>query len=92
MLSVQVDDKLVDSVDKAIKDTGYYSSRSEFLKDAIRKNLLELLLQSPSFREMHEASEAFRKSGRERGLNQKPFSKLEREKMVRAYTKERGWT
>lgn len=42
-LTIAVNEKYVELLDKAIKDSGIYSSRSEFMKDAIRAKMLKLL-------------------------------------------------
>jgi Arc/MetJ-type ribon-helix-helix transcriptional regulator len=41
MLSVGVEDKFASIIDEFIAKSGRYSSRSEFLKDSIRRNLDE---------------------------------------------------
>ena len=42
-LTAVVDDSFIEKIDGVIKKTKLYSSRSEFLKDSIRKNLIELI-------------------------------------------------
>jgi Arc/MetJ-type ribon-helix-helix transcriptional regulator len=37
-----IDERLIKEVDKLIKEKGLYSSRSDFIRDAIRARLIEL--------------------------------------------------
>ncbi len=37
-----IDERLIKEVDKLIKEKGLYSSRSDFIRDAIRTRLIEL--------------------------------------------------
>ena len=87
MLSVEVHDSLVKTIDNTIKKTGLYSSRSEFLKDAIRKNLLETLMLDKDFRKIHEAAEELRKKAYARGYDGRMPTKAERDKIAREFVK-----
>lgn len=42
LYSLVIDDKLIAEVDKLIRKYGLYSSRSDFIRDAIRTRLLEI--------------------------------------------------
>ena len=90
MLSVEVNDSLVRIIDNAVKKSGFYSSRSEFLKDAIRKNLLETLMLDKDFRKVHEAAEELRKKAYARGYDGRMPTKAERNKIAREFIKERN--
>ena len=68
MLTVEVDEKYAKAIDKAIAKTKLYSSRSEFLKDSIRKNFREMLRTDEDFRKIDEASEKLAKIARERAI------------------------
>ena len=61
MLSVAVDERLAKSIDSAIASSGLYSSRSEFLKDAIRKNLSKLVEQDEDLKAIRESVARLRK-------------------------------
>lgn len=89
MLSVEVNDSLVKTIDRAVKRSGLYSSRSEFLKDAIRKNLLETLLLDNDFRKMHEGFEELRKKSLARGYGGKIPTMSERDGIAREFIKEK---
>lgn len=90
MVSVELEDKFVKNIDLQITKTGIYSSRSEFLKDSIRKNYREMILQDPKLREIHEAFEPLRKLARERGTEIRMLSKEEKNKIAMEYAKEKG--
>jgi len=87
MLSVQVEDSLAKTIDRAIQASGLYSSRSEFLKDAIRKNLFEVSMARESFREIHEGFEELRKLAKSRGYDGKMPTKAERKAIAREFVK-----
>ena len=40
--SLVIDPKLVKEIDKLVKDHGIFSSRSDFIRDAIRARLIEI--------------------------------------------------
>ncbi|MEK6958212.1 MAG: ribbon-helix-helix protein, CopG family [archaeon] len=87
MLTVEVDDSYARVIDKAIADTRLYSSRSEFLKDSIRKNLVDMLSISESFRKFHEETEKLAKIVKERGGPRK-ISRAQREALAKKFMKE----
>ena len=90
MLTVEVDEKYAKAIDKAIAKTKMYSSRSEFLKDSIRKNYLEMLLTDEDFRKMHEETAKLAKIARERGYKGGLLTRKERHKIAREFLKENG--
>jgi len=88
MLSVEVNDSLVKTIDDAVKRSGLYSSRSEFLKDAIRKNLLETLMQQEGFAEFHAKCEKMRAELKAQGIVPMQLSRQERAEIADKYLKE----
>ncbi len=42
-LTAAVDEKYIEALDTVIRSTGMYSSRSEFIKDAVRCRIAELM-------------------------------------------------
>lgn len=88
MLSVEVNDSLVKVIDNAVKNSGLYSSRSEFLKDAIRKNLLETLMLDEDFRKVHEASEKIRALARKNGYDGRTLMRKDRAGIADEFLKE----
>ena len=87
MLTVEVDEKYAKSIDKAIAKTKMYSSRSEFLKDSIRKNYLEMLKTDGDFRRMHEETIKLAKIAKERGYKGGLLTRKEKDKIAREYLK-----
>jgi len=83
MLTVQVNDSLAKAIDDLIKADKLYGSRSEFLKDAIRKNLLyvldfqEKLKTNPSLKKIHDDAEKLALTSKQRGFTGKVPSKDE---------------
>ncbi len=92
MLSVQVEDKMAAEVDELIAHAGIYSSRSEFLKDAIRKNLRELLEHIAYKKKVKKAFQGLAKKALARGWNGELPTREERAKIADEYVKEKGWT
>ena len=90
MLSVQVEDKMVQQVDEFIEHSGLYSSRSEFLKDSIRKNLSALLEKEVYKKKVRESFHALAKKAVARGWNGKLPTGEQRAKIVEEYLKEKG--
>ncbi len=90
MLTVEVDEKYAKAIDKAIAKTKMYSSRSEFLKDSIRKNFREMLLTDEDFRRMHEETEKLAKVAKERGYKGGLLTRREKHKIAKEYLKENG--
>lgn len=87
MLSVQVDDNLVEAIDSLVKASGLYSSRSEFLKDAIRKNLLSTQDMSESMKKIRESRLRLSKLAYERGFDGKQLTREEKEKIADEWIK-----
>jgi len=90
MLSVAVEDDFAKAIDKTIKCSGLYSSRSEFLKDSIRKNLTATMKMSDSLKSIREGAEKLASLARQRGFTGKLPSKREREKFAKEFIKEHG--
>jgi len=90
MLTVEVDEKYAKAIDKAIAKTRMYSSRSEFLKDSIRKNYIEMLKTDEDFRRIDEAAEKLAKIAKERGYKGGLLTRREKHKIAREFLKEKG--
>jgi len=88
MLSVAVDEALAMKIDEFINYSRLYSSRSEFLKDAIRKNLSTGLELSEDLKKIREGAEKLAAKARERGYKGGFPSIKEREKIARKFIKE----
>ncbi|MBM3282429.1 MAG: ribbon-helix-helix protein, CopG family [Candidatus Diapherotrites archaeon] len=89
MLSVQVEDSFVQQIDEAIAVSGSYSSRSEFLKDAIRKAILEWHERAANRKLVHEVFREFGKKALAKGWDGSLLTREERIKIADEYMKEK---
>lgn len=89
MLTVAIDESYAKAIDSAIASSKAYSSRSEFLKDAIRKNLSEMLKFNVDLRKIHEESEKLAMKARARGFSSRKISVEERERIAREFAREK---
>jgi len=85
MVTVAVDERFVKSIDALIDSTGLYSSRSEFLKDAIRKNYEELIKHDKDLLKIHEAGKELAALAKQRGYKGGLLSKKEKDEIARKY-------
>jgi Arc/MetJ-type ribon-helix-helix transcriptional regulator len=90
MLSVEVQDSCVKAIDAVVASSGLYSSRSEFLKDSIRKNLAETTQMSDSLKSIRRGAEKLAAEARKRGYKGGLPTREERDKLAREYMKELG--
>ena len=90
MLSVAVDEKLARKIDELIDYSKLYSSRSEFLKDSIRKNLASTLELSEDLKKIREGAEKLAAKAKKRGYRGGLPSIKKREKLAKAFIKEKG--
>ncbi|MFA5763322.1 MAG: ribbon-helix-helix domain-containing protein [archaeon] len=81
MISFQVEDAFAKAIDDLVL-RGFYSSRSEFLKDSIRQGLEKQLMVLDSFQKVHSASEELRKEFKSKNTKIKNLSKSERIKIA----------
>jgi len=91
MVTVAVDERFVKSIDALIDSTGLYSSRSEFLKDAIRKNFEEMLKSDKDLKKIHEGMKELALLSKKRGNTGKMPTKQERNEFAKEFLKEKGW-
>jgi len=92
MLSVAVDESFASAIDRMISSSGVYSSRSEFLKDSMRKNLAEMMVVSEDLRKIRESAEKLFKKARARGYKGGLLTRKEKEKIAREFVKKNGLT
>lgn len=90
MLSVEVKDSCAKAIDAVVVSSGLYSSRSEFLKDSIRKNLAEVSQMSESLKSIRRGAEKLAAEARRRGYKGGLLSREEKEKIAREFIKEKG--
>jgi len=90
MLSVEVDDRLAKAIDNVVAISGAYSSRSEFLKDSIRKNLAETREMSEWMKNFRESTKKLAALARSRGYKGGLLTRKEKDKIAGEFIKERG--
>ena len=89
-LSVLVDKEFVRNVDAVLKTTKFYSSRSEFIKDAIREKTLELVEKQQKLSEFRKGAKRLAKLALKRGYKGYLPSREERAKIADSYLREIG--
>ena len=92
MLTVEIHENYAKAIDELIKKSGMYSSRSEFIKDAIRKNYEELIKFDKGLSEIHEGAKELGKKARANGYKGGLLTKEEKNKIALEYAKKRGIT
>jgi Arc/MetJ-type ribon-helix-helix transcriptional regulator len=87
MISFEVSDAFAEAIDAFISYSGIYSSRSEFLKDSVRKNLEETKKTSEFIQELRKSSIELAKKAKAKGWDGKMLSKEERDKLAWEFIK-----
>ena len=90
-LTMVMQDDFIKQLDQAIKESKMYSSRSEFLKDAVRAKLKELEENKEKIKKMHEATRQIGLSALKKGWNGELPTREHREKIFEEFIKEKGW-
>ncbi len=90
MLSVAVEDDFAKAIDKTIKYSGLYSSRSEFLKDSIRKNLASTMEISENLKGFREETKKLARLAKQRGYKGGLLTRKEKEKIALEFIKKYG--
>lgn len=88
MLSVGVEDKFASIIDEFIAKSGRYSSRSEFLKDSIRKNLDKQIESEEWRKSFMEGILELRKKAYANGYDGSLLTQKERAKIADEWIKE----
>jgi len=89
MLTVQVEDALAREIDSVVS-LGRFSSRSEFLKDLIRKGIQEQMEHEQWRKGFDEMVKSVRKNALAKGWNGKLPTREERAKIADEYLEEMG--
>jgi len=92
MLSVEVDDKLVKTIDEVVAKSGRFSSRSEFLKDSIRKNLTHEAEVEENMKKFLVGITELRKKAYANGYDGRFPTREERAKIANEWLKENNIT
>lgn len=89
-LSVLVDKEFVRNVDAVLEKAKCYSSRSEFIKDAIREKTFELIEKQHELNEFRKGVKKLAMLAKKRGYRGGFLTREERAKIADEYLKERG--
>ncbi|MBS3057262.1 MAG: hypothetical protein J4415_01385 [Candidatus Diapherotrites archaeon] len=90
-LSVLVDREFVRDVDAVLQKTRIYSSRSEFIKDAIRERMIELSKTADELRNIREATKKLARLAVKRGYKGEPLTRKERIRIANEHLMEYGF-
>ncbi|PJA18536.1 MAG: hypothetical protein COX63_02160 [Candidatus Diapherotrites archaeon CG_4_10_14_0_2_um_filter_31_5] len=88
-LTVAVDEEYIKTIDSVINSSKMYSSRSEFVKDAVREKITEMIKLNDNLKDIREASIRLAKKAKENGWDGKTqsISKKENDKLAKEYMK-----
>jgi len=89
-MTVAVDDQYVKTLDGVIKSSRLYSSRSEFIKDAVREKMAELVQLNENLRDIRKASIELGKKARARGWDGSMPTREERDKAAKQFMEKKG--
>lgn len=90
ILSVEVEDAFVKAIDNTIKKTGLYSSRSEFIKDSLRKNLNETFNQNEFRKNFLMQIKKLRKTSFAKGYDGHTPTYEERDEIAKEFLKKKA--
>ncbi|MFH1663304.1 MAG: ribbon-helix-helix domain-containing protein [archaeon] len=92
-LTVAVDSEYVKTLDTVIKSSKLYSSRSEFIKDAVREKLAELMKLNDDLSDIRAAAKRLAKKAKSRGWDGKTISipRKEKERIANEFMREKGF-
>ncbi len=88
-LTIAVDSDYVKTLDTVIKSSKLYSSRSEFIKDAVREKLAELMKLNNDLSDIRAGAKRLAKKAKAKGWDGKTvfLSRKEKEKLAKEYIK-----
>ena len=88
-LTVAVDEEYIKTIDSVVKSSKMYSSRSEFVKDAVREKITEMIKLNDNLKDIREASARLAKKAKENGWDGKTssLSRKEKDKLAKEYMK-----
>ena len=87
-LTIAVDEKYVELLDRIIKNSGLYSSRSEFMKDAVRAKMLKLLELEEEVKVMRKKMQKFKKKYENIYRDTGDLTKEDKDIIARKYIKD----
>jgi len=86
-LTIAVDERYVETLDKVVRESSLYSSRSEFLKDAVREKLEALVRLNGELSDIRAATKKLSKKAVSKGWDGKLLTKKEKEKIASEFLK-----
>ena len=90
MLSFAVEDRFVELIDEVIARSGRFSSRSEFLKDSIRRNIEKEVEVGENMKKFSENLVDLRKKAYARGFSGRLLTKKEKAKIANKHFADKG--
>lgn len=90
-LSVLVEDEFVKNVDAVLRRTKLYSSRSEFIKDAVREKTLELMEKQQQLEEFRKGVKKLARLAKKRGYKGGFLTREQKIKVANEMLKEHGF-
>ena len=87
-ITAVIDNLYIKQIDNTINKTKLYSSRSEFFKDSIRKNLEDMIKLNKELEKIENESIKISKNAKERGWKGNMLSAKEKEKIAKEFIKE----
>ncbi|MFH1588876.1 MAG: ribbon-helix-helix domain-containing protein [Candidatus Diapherotrites archaeon] len=91
MLSFEVSDAFAEAIDAVVRTSGIYSSRSEFLKDSVRKNVEQAKKTSEFIKKLRASSLELAKKAKSRGWDGKMASYEQKDKWAKEWVK-KNWS
>gem|GEM_PF-1138795 len=88
MVSVELEDGFLSQVDEVVRRSGRFSSRSEFFKDSLRKNLADEMDFLSRFGQFKKGITALRKKAYSNGYAGSLLSRSEKERIANEWVKE----
>ena len=90
-LTTVVDDKYIKLIDSVIFEGKQYSSRSEFLKDSVRKNLEQAIQFNKELRELKSVSRKFAEGAIKNGWDGTLLTREDKIKAADDLFRKKGW-
>jgi len=90
-LTVAVDEDYIKNLDLVIQSSKMYSSRSEFVKDAVREKVTELIKLNDDLNAIRAAAKRLAKKAKARGWDGSLPTKKERKRIADEFLKEKGF-
>lgn len=90
-LTIVVDKEYAELIDMVVDSSNKYSSRSEFLKDAVREKTEELTVKNKWQEDFKKRTRALALKAKERGWDGSLPTREDRIRVADEYLKKKGW-